>query len=170
MLIIYRTFGSAFAAASAGLLMLAPQASAAGLSPPAEVATNWSSFYVGSQIGGAWSDTGWHYDNRNWFNTSGPDLVGTNFGIDASGVLGGGQLGFNYQIGSWLLGVEGSLAGSGVDGSHPSPFFPALDRYSIEIDLLANVTGRVGYARDRWLIYAKAGWAGADVELDLFES
>jgi hypothetical protein len=35
--------------------------------------------------------------------------------------------------------------------------------------VLTTVTGRLGYARDRWLAYAKGGWAGADVELTLFD-
>jgi outer membrane immunogenic protein len=58
---------------------------------------------------------------------------------------------------------------NGSDSSRKSPFFPASDRYSTEIGWLATATGRVGYARDRWLAYAKAGWAGADVELTLFD-
>lgn len=31
------------------------------------------------------------------------------------------------------------------------------------------MTGRLGFAQDRWLVYAKGGWAGADIELDLFD-
>jgi outer membrane immunogenic protein len=151
---------------AAGLLAFASPGAAAGLLPPEP---QWGGFYVGGQLGGAWSDTDWRYKNLNWFNTTGPNLVGTNFDLDADGVLGGGQLGFNYQSGAWVFGIEGSLAGAGIDGSRPSPFFPELDRYSTEIDWLTAVTGRVGYAQDRWLVYAKGGWAAADVELDLFD-
>jgi outer membrane immunogenic protein len=143
-------------------------ASAAGLSSPVD-GTNWAGVYVGGQLGGGWSDTDWRYQNLNWFNTSGAVLVGTDFDIDGSGVLGGGQVGYNHQSGNWVFGVEGSLAGAGVDGSRPSPFFPALDRYRTDIDWLATVTGRAGYSQGRWLVYAKGGWAGADVELDLFD-
>jgi outer membrane immunogenic protein len=132
-------------------------------------AGNPGGFYLGGELGGAWSDADWRYDNRNWFNTTGPNLVGTNFHLDADGVLDGGQLGFNYQSGAWVFGVEGSLAGAGIDGSRPSPFFPALDRYITEIDWLTAVTGRVGYAQDRWLVYVKGGWAAANVELELFD-
>ena len=62
--------------------------------------TTGQGFYVGGQLGGAWSDTDWRYDNHNWFNTIDPDLVGTKFDIDTSGIFGGGQAGFNYQTGS----------------------------------------------------------------------
>jgi hypothetical protein len=47
--------------------------------------TRWDGFYVGGQLGGAWSDTDWRYDNHNWFNTIGPALVGTDFDIDVAG-------------------------------------------------------------------------------------
>ena len=153
--------------AGVGLVALATPGAAAELLPTA--ATQWGGFYVGGQLGGAWSDTDWHYDNHNWFNTIGPALVGTNFDLDGSGVLGGGQAGFNYQTGAWVFGVEGSMAGADLDANRRSPFFPASDRYSTEIGWLATVTGRVGYAQDRWLAYAKAGWASADVELTLFD-
>jgi outer membrane immunogenic protein len=80
--------------ATAGLLTLAAPALASDLLPMP--GTAWGGFYVGGQLGGAWSDTDWRYDNHNWFNTIGPALVGTNFDIDVSGIIGGGQAGFNY--------------------------------------------------------------------------
>ena len=61
---------------------------------------------------------------RRWFNTISPDLVGTRFDIDASGILCGGQAGFDYQTGSWVIGIEGSggrrrprIAAEGVPSS-----------------------------------------------------
>jgi len=90
-------------------------------------------------------------------------MVGTNFDIDASGIIGEGQAGFNYQTGPWVIGVEGSVAGSDLDGTIRSPFFPTSDSYSADVDFLTTVTGRIGYAQGKWLAYAKGGWAGADV-------
>jgi outer membrane immunogenic protein len=161
-----RTCGIALCA-TAGLLTLAAPALASDLLPMP--GTAWGGFYVGGQLGGAWSDTDWRYDNHNWFNTIGPALVGTNFDIDVSGIIGGGQAGFNYQSGSWVLGVETSVAGADLDGSRNDPFFPGSGTYSADIDLLTTVTGRIGYAQGKWLAYAKGGWAGADVELALFD-
>jgi len=163
-----RQFGPALCGAGICLLALLNPAPAAELLPSGNV-TNWSGFYVGAQVGGAWSDSDWRYKNPNWFNTLGPIVVITNFDLDGSGVLGGGQAGFNYQSGAWVFGIEGSVAGTDLSDSRPSPFFPASDRYSSDISWLATVTGRLGYARDRWLVYAKGGWAGADVELTLFD-
>jgi outer membrane immunogenic protein len=68
-----------------------------------------------------------------------------------------------------VLGIEGAVAGTDMSDSRPSPFFPTIDRYTSDISVLATVTGRLGYARDRWLAYAKAGWAGADIDLTLFD-
>jgi outer membrane immunogenic protein len=61
------------------------------------------------------------------------------------------------------------VAGADLDSSRRSPFFPTSDNYTADVDLLTTVTGRVGYARDKWLAYTKGGWAGADIELTLFD-
>ncbi len=156
-------------AASAILSGLAASAAAAGLSSPIDVTTTWSGFYVGGQLGGAWDKTDWHYDNANFFNTLGPVLLGRNFDLDAGGVMGGGQLGFNYQTGAWLFGVEWSATAADLDAKRWSPFFPTLDQYRTDLQWLTSVTGRVGYAQDRWLAYARAGWAGAEIGLNLVD-
>lgn len=81
----------------------------------------WGGFYVGGQLGGAWSETDWHYENHNWFNTLGTTQVISNFDIDGSGIMGGGQLGFNYQTDAWVLGIEGSVAGPGSTAASEAP-------------------------------------------------
>jgi outer membrane immunogenic protein len=128
----------------------------------------WRGFYVGGQLGGAWSESDWQFTNYNYWNTLGPNLVGTKFDQAASGVLGGGQVGFNYQAGAWVLGVEGSGAATDLSDTIVSSLFPT-DRYVTKIDTLATVTGRLGYAQGNWLAYAKGGWAGADLQLRFYE-
>jgi outer membrane immunogenic protein len=157
-------------AAGAAMLVSVPPTAGAGDFLASPDAMQWGGFYIGGQIGGAWSDTGWHNVNNNWFNTLGPARVINNFDIDAGGgFLGGGQAGYNFQNGPWVFGVEGSIAGTDLEGTIRSPVFPASDRYTTEISWLTTVTGRVGYAWDRWLAYGKGGWAGADIDLDLFD-
>ena len=51
---------------------------------------NWTGFYAGAHAGVGWSDGD---------------------GSGSSGFIGGGQIGFNYQINQWVLGVEGDFAG-----------------------------------------------------------
>ena len=132
--------------------------------------TQWGGFYVGAQLGGAWSASDWRFSNSNYFNTLGPKLVGTEFDHDASGVIGGGQVGFNYQLGVWVVGIEGSAAGADLRDSIQSPFFPGFDTYTTNVSWLTTVTGRVGFTQGRMLAYAKGGWAGADIRLNLYEA
>jgi outer membrane immunogenic protein len=126
----------------------------------------WTGFYAGGELGAASADLDWKYKNANWFNTFGPALLGTDFDHDASGAIGGLFAGYNHQVDSWVFGFEISAAATDLKERKASPLFPT-DVYTSEINWLAKVTGRVGYAWDRWLVFAKAGWAGADVELKL---
>jgi len=75
----------------------------------------------------------------------------------------------NTELLLTVIGIEGSVAVACLDSSRRSPFFSTSDTYTADVDLLTTVTGRVGYARDKWLAYAKGGWAGADIELTLFD-
>jgi outer membrane immunogenic protein len=135
---------------------------------PASMA--WGGVYVGGHLGAGRADTDWHFANDNYFNTFGATLVGSNFNLDASGAIGGGQAGFNHQTGPWVLGIEATTSAAGLREARASPFFPAIDTFETSIDWLATVAARVGYAQGRWLAYAKAGWAGADVRLRLHDT
>ena len=131
-----------------------------------KVDVNWAGFYFGGEIGGAWSDANWQYQNPNYFNTLGAVLLGTDFDQNASGAIGGVFGGYNFQKDSLVFGLEVSTAKADLQDGKASPFF-VTDIYNTDIDWLTKVTGRAGYSWDRWLVYAKVGWAGADVELTL---
>jgi opacity protein-like surface antigen len=88
-----------------------------------------------------------------------------------AGVLGGGNLGYNYQMGKWVLGAEGDIAWTNTRGSkacgnltagNPSNL-PANALFNTtchdQLKWLATLTARVGYAWDRALYYVKAGGA-----------
>lgn len=91
----------AFFSVSVGLTLLASPSRSAEQTPDSH---QWTGFYIGAQLGGAWSDADWRYDNFNWFNTIGPVLVGAKFALDESGVLGGGQAG--YTLSNWGVCVR----------------------------------------------------------------
>jgi outer membrane immunogenic protein len=93
-----------------------------------------------------------------------PGVIAT-FGHDnASTVIGGGQVGCNWQTGAWVFGIEGdaqaqrwsSTRTAGV-GAIP-PFVPG-DVFDLRSDWQASVRGRVGYAWDRTLLYVTGGAA-----------
>jgi outer membrane immunogenic protein len=122
----------------------------------------WAGVYIGAHLGGAWSDVDWRRvtDTSTWFDSS----DGTTFGHDLNGWVGGGQIGYNWQRGPWVFGAEVAFSGTGLDGSSRSTVSTADDTYKTEIDSLFTVVARLGYTWDRWLAYAKAGYAGADVK------
>jgi outer membrane immunogenic protein len=130
---------------------------------PAAVPMTWTGFYVGAHVGYGWGHT--HKTNVNG-NAAYP--AGTEETADQNGVLGGLQLGYNYQFApNWLVGVEGEYSWADVkgDASQASvvPGFTAtrLSSTHTKVDWIATATGRLGYAMNDWLIYAKGGAAWA---------
>jgi outer membrane immunogenic protein len=104
----------------------------------------WTGLYVGVHVGGGWSDLG-----------AGGILGSANNG---SGVVAGGQVGYNYQIGQYVIGLEADFAGTSIKNNFFG--FASLDWNSV-----TTLTPRFGYAFDNWLLYGKAGGAWADVSV-----
>lgn len=134
--------------------------------PPSTKPFDWTGFYFGGTLGGAWSDVDWH-QNYNYFTSNGATLVGTDSSFSPSGVTGGAIAGANIQSGSWVFGAEASFSGADLSSTAASPFFPASDVFSTQIDWLTTVEGRIGFAHDQLLLFAKGGWAGGKVDYKL---
>src|SRR5262249_34840995 len=100
-------------------------------------------------IGGAWSHT-----------TITDTASGAALGFDNSGFIGGGQVGFNYQVNNFVFGVEWDIDGTSIDRTGPAvaTAFGTLQAHA-STDWISTLTGRLGLAFDRWLIYAKGGGA-----------
>jgi outer membrane immunogenic protein len=112
---------------------------------------DWTGFYFGAHGGPAWSDGTVKDPTGAVFA---PPGAGVN--VSGSGWLAGGQLGYNKQLGAWVFGLEGDLSYTDIRGSTTSPFGVNV---STRLDWLGTVTGRLGIAWDRTLVYAKAGAA-----------
>ncbi len=125
---------------------------------------DWTGFYIGGKVGGAWSDISWTQD-QNAFTNSGAVASGTAVTFGPSGVAGGVIGGGNLQVGHWVFGAELSYQGVGLNESVTSPFFPATDTFTAKIDWLATVEGRVGYSFANYLVFGKIGWVGSHVNL-----
>ena len=134
---------------------------------PALRAVDWSGFYVGGQLGGAFGDVDWTQGNPNFFNTLGAVVVGTESSFNAGGFTGGIMGGANIQAENFVFGIELAFNGVGISESMASPFFPATDTYKTEVDFITTITGRVGYAWDNWLMFVRGGWAGAETKQTL---
>jgi outer membrane immunogenic protein len=113
---------------------------------------SWTGCFVGGNGGGIWAKSEWN-----------DPLFGTFGNSTASGGLGGLQVGCNYQAGNWVFGVQGDYdwASATTDSTNvilTNTFGPTFTDHT-EVKSIASVTGRVGYAWDRFLLYAKGGGA-----------
>ena len=121
-------------------------------------AAGWTGLYVGGHFGYVQSRT----------TLTDPTLPVSSNTDTQKGFLAGGQIGYNYQAGAWVFGVEADLSGSNADGGTTavSPATGDVDSANTKIRWTSLVTGRVGYAFDRTLIYAKGGAAFGGFTLD----
>ncbi|TDR89312.1 outer membrane protein [Enterovirga rhinocerotis] len=83
--------------------------------------------------------------------------------IEPDGFVGGGQIGYNWQVGSVVLGLETDIQYTGFKKTvgYQALGFDTSSRSTT--DYLGTVRGRVGYAFDRWMIYATGGLAYGNV-------
>lgn len=111
---------------------------------------NWSGFYVGGHFGYGWA-----------FPEITEDATGTRVGNPPrpKGILGGVQVGYNWQSGRWVYGVEGDFTWSDVKGSANSVVPAGVINAQGLPDDYSTITGRIGYAVDRSLFYVKGGAA-----------
>jgi outer membrane immunogenic protein len=102
------------------------------------------------------------------------ETSGTQTTINPYAFVGGGQLGLNYQITPWVLGVEGTFTASDITGSGIAPTlltnpFGVTQRSTAAPKWFATATARFGYALNDLLFYAKGGaaWMKADYTQDI---
>lgn len=107
-------------------------------SPPPQAIFNWSGFYIGGHIG--------YGSGKFDFNTG----VGNGSG---GSLIGGLQLGYNWQSGSVVWGLEGDVSAARFRDGQIGPGLPI----GAKVDTLASLRGRLGLAFDRVLVYGTAG-------------
>ena len=125
---------------------------------PSELPYNWTGFYTGLNGSYAWGRSGW----------SDPAVGADSGRFKTSGGLVGGQIGYNWQTGALVLGIEtdadwmnvkGSTAGVGgvcaADGG---------GQCQTQQSWMGTTRARVGYAFDRWLPYVTGGVAYGNVQ------
>jgi outer membrane immunogenic protein len=124
-------------------------------------AYNWSGVYLGATIGFGWANT----NVTELDNYSFSDFVGdTEFDFDSDGILGGAFIGYNWQSGNFVYGVEADISATGIDNAVENTMNPGSgESFSTNIDWFGTVRGRLGYAADRWMPYVTGGVAFADI-------
>jgi outer membrane immunogenic protein len=132
--------------------------------PPPVVVYSWTGCYVGGHVGGK--------AGRTDAITFGANIAGVAPGtrvadpIFVSGALAGAQVGCQYQFaGGWLIGIEGDGSWVNADGqTNDIPPFNTAFRDQVTEHWLATARGKLGYAWDKWMVYATGGGAWAGVE------
>lgn len=113
------------------------------LKAPPRTSHNWTGFYVGGHVGYGW----------NKFSSTNATIGARTY--DGNGWLGGVQAGYNYEIDPVVIGVEGDFSFSDVGYSTTSSGVTS----KVKNDYFATAAARLGYAFDRFLVYAKGGGA-----------
>jgi outer membrane immunogenic protein len=144
-----KRFVAASMAAFVGLMV---QASAADLGRAPRVAPapvfapvySWQGLYIGVNGGGGWGNSTW---------------TGVSNDFNTSGGLFGGQIGYNWQFGQTVLGLETDIQWSGIKGSGACAF-----GCETKNNWFGTARGRLGYAYDRFLPYVTGGLAYGNIE------
>lgn len=106
---------------------------------------NWTGFYAGLNAGYGWGS----------FRNGAAPLLGK-----PSGAVIGGQAGYNYQMNNFVIGAEGDLYWSGMN-SKRSFVGPPVVATKGSVDWAGSLRARAGFAADRALVYATAGYTFA---------
>ncbi len=146
---------------------------------PAPIFT-WTGFYIGVNAGYGWSaNTQFNHGLTNLSATGAliyglpanqalGSALGTGSGASNGGFAGGGQIGYNYQMGSLVAGLEADIeyfrrraqiTGAGIDTTGNTLWVSNR----VSSSYLATLRGRLGFALDRALLYVTGGLAISDV-------
>jgi outer membrane immunogenic protein len=115
---------------------------------------NWTGLYVGGNAGYSWGRTEVDY------TFGGLPTAGTT--LDPNSFIGGGQIGYNWQLGSMVLGLEGDLAwrhGTDAATFTSGNIFGDFATFNTQQNWVGTVRPRVGFAANNWLIYGTGGVA-----------
>jgi outer membrane immunogenic protein len=120
---------------------------------PAMIAAvyDWSGFYIGAN--GGWGSS------RNSWDSVAPFTVGPEGSNNANGGTVGGQVGYRWQAGTWVFGVEAQGNWADFKGSNASTLFGPGFVNNSKTNAFGLFTGQVGYAANNFLLYVKGGAA-----------
>ena len=132
---------------------------------PLEALPTWTGVYIGVNAGGGFGL------GQSDFSIAGIPAFATAKN-DIAGGIGGVQIGYNWQTGLTVFGVETDFQGSSVRGSLGTPCLPLIcgmpptATYTQRLPWFGTVRGRVGVASNAWLIYVTGGYAYARLDTE----
>ncbi len=124
--------------------------------PYVDVPFSWTGFYVGVNGGYGWGRSSW----------SDPTVGTDSERFNTNGALFGGQIGYNWQLGNVVFGIESDadwahLTGSGIGGVCVAD---GGGLCQTKQNWFGTTRGRIGYAFGRWLPYVTGGAAYGDIK------
>lgn len=159
---------AAAGAAQAADLAPAPARQMLYSKAPIAESFSWTGFYVGGNVGWNWTDV--------TQTDTGPGVFGQVFPIGSvttfshNGFLGGAQLGYNYQMGRFVLGLEGEFDWSASKLDQGGTLGALTFNTNVKNNYVATLAPRFGYAFDRALVYGKVGVAWSQEEYNMTAS
>ncbi len=113
----------------------------------------WSGFYAGINGGYGWAKVG--------------DVAAGASSSNLNGWLGGGQIGYNWQAGSFVFGVEGDIQATGQKRSDNFTIGGTAFSVDQKMPWFATARGRIGYAWGPWMAYGTAGVGWVNYKLSV---
>jgi outer membrane immunogenic protein len=151
------------------------------IQPEPEVVSDWTGFYLGIHggVAGGHFDFPLNYDIDHYqypvcFSEDGCSLD-ADFELDSSGLFGGGQIGFNWQMDSIVLGIEADASWTNLEGDFEAdastdlfgcnPNCTASLEAGSEVNWFGTIRGRLGFLlTPTFLLYGTGGAAFGEVE------
>jgi outer membrane immunogenic protein len=134
-------------------------AAAADLPPPAYAPVpqvfSWTGFYIGANAGYGWSNA-----SGTLTTTGGSEA----FTFTGNGFVGGAQAGYNWQVGPAVFGAEADFQGTTISGPFSATAGPVISATD-KGPWFGTIRGRVGYAMDRFMLYATGGGVYGDITM-----
>lgn len=145
----------------------------AGTMGPIEELPSWTGFYLGANAGYGWAHRSAHLlippdpGSLAFYLPALAGAMSTTIGYIPNGFIGGGQLGYHYQVDQAVLGLEADFDGANIEGSRRgrhanlgTGFAPWTGSVRGKLEWLGTVRGRVGFTPiPQALLYATAGFA-----------
>jgi len=120
--------------------------------PAATPYYNWSGFYLGGHFGYIWGRTSVEEGG-----------VETEHNASTDGAIGGVLVGYNWQSGAFVYGIEGDIGWTDAHGVGVTPTITITTPNTYDLNWTTHARGRLGYAANDWLFYVAGGFALADL-------
>jgi outer membrane immunogenic protein len=117
---------------------------------------SWTGLYLGANVGGAWANGEATYSQAGFGGFSGSGK--------SSSLIGGGQIGYNWQAGQLVVGIEADIAGQDLGDSRAATNGITTATLSGTSRWVGTVRPRVGYATGNALLYITGGLAYGNVK------